>query len=421
MSKSASATIYVSGPWDNAKAQTFSHRRKSGTSRPWNAYIQTGSKLIEAKYKPLSANARLESGNWRDPTSFRSYVCKVTSLHGFSYEGYTVASKVWHEGPESYLPDIGWYSSPFVAMSGAGNFPMTNANTVSRALTECLNKLKDADLNLSEAIATVDQSLGMLAGALMSLYSALRVAHKFLKGDSSAIRSLRKALQSRNRGDRRRLLAKVNKATTSRWLEYQYGWHPLMQDVATIVEALKAQSKQFNGSRVSATRNVSYEEPLPPFNPQSSGALAKVSGKIVSGAKVRLDAKVKDLDAYLLDKVGLANFGLLLWEIVPFSFVIDWMMPVGNVIQAFSAGLGLTFLGGSQTTYTKADLDVTWTTYGYTSGQPIGVKIQSLTNWRTTYLSMPMPRFYMKNLSSSLTRVATAYSLLSQLASASRK
>lgn len=416
MSKTAGANqVPVTGPWGSSVARTFPTRRKTG-NRPWNAWSVTKSKLVEAKYKPLAANAKLEPGNWRDPTSFRSYVAKVTSLRGYSYEGYTSSSKVWHEGPESYLPDTGAYSSMFVAMSGAGNFPMTNANTTARALTECLNKLKAADLNLSEAIATVDQTLGMLAGALIELYASLRTAHKFLKGDSSQLKALRSALQSSRRGVRRKLLAKVNRATTNRWLEYQYGWHPLMQDIKTIVEALKDQSKKFNGSRVSATRNVSYEESLPAFYPQSVGALAQVQGSITSGAKVRLDAVITDLDTYLLDKVGLANFGLLLWEIVPFSFVIDWIMPIGNVIQAFSAGLGLTFLGGSQTVYTKAELDVTWTAYGFTSGSPLGVKIQSLTNWRTTFLSMPMPKFYMKDLSSSLTRVATAYSLLSQLA-----
>jgi hypothetical protein len=57
----------------------------------------------------------------------------------------------------------------------------------------------------------------------------------------------------------------------------------------------------------------------------------------------------------------MAGFGLtspvsLAWELIPFSFVVDWFLPIGSAIQAFSAFEGLTFMSGYKTYFTKSNV-----------------------------------------------------------------
>jgi hypothetical protein len=48
-------------------------------------------------------------------------------------------------------------------------------------------------------------------------------------------------------------------------------------------------------------------------------------------------------------ELGLTNPVEVLWELVPFSFVIDWALPIGSFISQFDASLGWTFVDGSIT------------------------------------------------------------------------
>jgi hypothetical protein len=63
------------------------------------------------------------------------------------------------------------------------------------------------------------------------------------------------------------------------------------------------------------------------------------------GSKVRIDARV---DYEILDSFrgsGISNPALVAWELVPFSFVADWFVPVGDWLKQLDALLGLTVEG----------------------------------------------------------------------------
>jgi hypothetical protein len=47
-----------------------------------------------------------------------------------------------------------------------------------------------------------------------------------------------------------------------------------------------------------------------------------------------------------INSLGLTNPIAVAWELVPFSFAVDWFLPVGNTLSALTAGQGLTWLGG---------------------------------------------------------------------------
>lgn len=138
---------------------------------------------------------------------------------------------------------------------------------------------------------------------------------------------------------------------------------------------------------------------------------------VVSGAYTRLDWEVSNSAYRTFNRLGLTNLLEIGWELIPFSFVIDWVAPIGDYLGSLSAGWGLTFKGGSITKYTTADIDVTWTQYPFVKGSPIQYKLRSVSWFRYPVSpSMLGTAVYVKN-PITVTRAVTALALLTQLIS----
>lgn len=118
-----------------------------------------------------------------------------------------------------------------------------------------------------------------------------------------------------------------------------------------------------------------------------------------SGVKVRLDYELENPFVATLAQLGITNPAELIWELVPYSFVIDWFVPVGNYLSAFDAALGWHFKGGTITEWARQkgvglprpDGSGGWY---YQPGQ-LGMKYHCnhFKMVRSVYTSSPLPRF----------------------------
>jgi hypothetical protein len=52
-------------------------------------------------------------------------------------------------------------------------------------------------------------------------------------------------------------------------------------------------------------------------------------------------------------ELGLTNPLAVAWELVPFSFVVDWALPIGSFLNQIDASVGWTFVTASLTKYSK--------------------------------------------------------------------
>lgn len=395
-------------PWGTTLSGQVEHFVRTGTSTgPWTRY--TTSRIRKVKLRFENGKAALQNG-WRPPTVYRMFAATVHSDGvAFSYEGENVSRfPVAHRGPEAYLPSS---SLIYVGTQGAGRYPI-QCGARERAITECLLKLQDSDVNLSESAASMGQTLNMLHSSTKGLLDSLKAAMDLLKGRPVAVVQQVLRLSGSKRG-RKKLRRLLGKATANRWLEYQYGWKPLMSDISYLMNTAR-EGVDKPPLRISAIRNVQYSLGVSAPPPKMAGALSSVSGRIRSGAKCRLDADLIWPTLYQLNQVGVLNPLLLTWELIPFSFVIDWLLPIGNFIQAMTGNFGFGFRGGSVTSYTLADVKYTWTEFKFLKGTPIRANVESMAMWREIFGSLPIPRPYMKN-PFSLTRTATTLALLSQL------
>lgn len=109
------------------------------------------------------------------------------------------------------------------------------------------------------------------------------------------------------------------------WLELQYGWKPLLSDVAEAASAFSALSDPPRVSRitVSQTHKRTYNGSLSPSNYTANGPL-RATERITCELSESLSAP-RSLG--LLDPLSVA------WELMPYSFVVDWFIPIGSYLE----------------------------------------------------------------------------------------
>lgn len=191
------------------------------------------------------------------------------------------------------------------------------------------------------------------------------------------------------------------------WLELQYGWFPLMGSIAGLCENL---NNMVGGKPLLVTgyssRVVGGNIPNP--------ATCKVSGSSELGAECKIWARVSDPQLVNAQRIGISAGNLLTgaWEAIPFSFIIDWFLPIGNWLQAIIARQGLTFHDGYVSTRVLNDFSAV-RTYDvktiYTSAPTIRYK--SVCQSRVPLGAFPVVGIYLKNPFST-THVANALALL---------
>ncbi|UUW21344.1 MAG: maturation protein [Sanya fiers-like virus 30] len=124
------------------------------------------------------------------------------------------------------------------------------------------------------------------------------------------------------------------------WLEYRYGWSPLMGTIYGLCEKLSDLPRpQFIRERGSKLFTDTVTETV---MKQTVVGRATVT---ISGQVVAVNSTVVSLRDY-----GVINPAAIAWELIPFSFVVDWFIGVGDYLNNYTALSGLTFANLSKTT-----------------------------------------------------------------------
>lgn len=385
------------------------------------------------KQKPVSGTAIKDKNGWRRPTNFRAYSCRMIPGPAYEYRCHNVGSSAMrtHRGERGFLPGSPY--DVYLGTTGAGRFPMVSASLHNRAIVEAMNKLKDSGANVAESVATLDKTFAMIAGVAttmrdiwLALHAKQRARQRLwdkarniyygrLKGPYKSRRSIRKKVFFASWGlpSKRPKSDWYRKKAGSAWLELMYGWKPLINDLSLGLKAVKHGLPKLP---VTAIRNVKETNPLPfNYNPFTSPYAMEASGSIVSGCKVRIDTVLTHPHLATLDSLGLINPFQLGWELLPFSFVIDWILPIGHSLTALSSPFGLSLKGFSVTDYSITSAEYKWTSLPYVSGVKKSARIETLSTERKVSSFWPMPGTFVKSPFTNLSRAATALSLLQQL------
>jgi hypothetical protein len=132
------------------------------------------------------------------------------------------------------------------------------------------------------------------------------------------------------------------------WLEYSYGWKPLIQDVYDHAEALaNVIEKNSNVIRFASgkaeTSGKFFWSSKPPTNVWDFARVTSDQRFCRVGVYYRIPSNGALNTANVF---GLNNPAVVAWELVPFSFVADWFIPIGQALENLTAFVGLGFYDG---------------------------------------------------------------------------
>lgn len=135
----------------------------------------------------------------------------------------------------------------------------------------------------------------------------------------------------------------LGESVANRWLQFRYGMIPLYNDVNAILEyvvTIPAEQLIY-----SARVTIPFSGfPMPP-----AGAHRKVISAEVNGfQQKKVWYKVSDTAARKKIQEGWHPSDILrtAYELIPFSFMLDWLWPLGDTLENLNATVGLTFYAG---------------------------------------------------------------------------
>lgn len=212
-----------------------------------------------------------------------------------------------------------------------------------------MQKVRDSDFQLSVALAESKKTWDHLAASAVTIFKAYRAVKR---GDFKAFVQQVMTPQSNfnERAVRKSFFSTRDAA--QRWLEVQYAWTPLLRDVNGALELVSKPSIEPLLFKV--TGSV-----MEKFNKVDNSRMTARSqeGHIIYGRRVSKAIyyyAVTDPAAVLAQQIGL-NPAAAIWETIPWSFVIDWFLTIGNAIELMDTWVGKQFVGGSHIDFVRGE------------------------------------------------------------------
>lgn len=244
----------------------------------------------------------------------------------------------------NYTATISYYSQNKTGAGGVcagGTYPFTPqysneavfGNNDELALLERLTEqIRRHSFNLSVSVAQGSQTLQLVSSVVSRVHQSVK---QLRRGRIDlAVRTLGASPQDMHaknrRFDGRRLDPLSSKDVSATWLEMQYGWLPLYQDVYEASRAFEACTSAPRKQRFTASLQATPVETLY-WDGSSYGSRYTTRSTKSRKYVYELTEQISTPRS-----LGLFNPAAVAWELVPFSFVADWFIPIGSYIDSLN-------------------------------------------------------------------------------------
>lgn len=314
---------------------------KTSTSTvPWRAYqtVQYGDGPVQY----LSDARGVNTSGWTKVGTTLGNFRKIISTGGHATTNYSVNSTYIggdnegtyvykHVELPAYPPEHPRYDVRYVRGFGYTTPPadptgLLSGNAEADARIDFLNKVRSQQTAMQG---------GTFLGELRETIEMIRHPAKALRdGISNYVRAAKKA------ASRYRTTKQKNRAISGTYLEFQYGWRPLANDIKDAVKAFD----QPGGDGSKRVRITSYghqdtahsthmvRNDCVPSLMWDIESTSQVSVKF-SGAVWIEPTSHPELRHWGLDAT---NFLPTVWELIPYSFLVDYFTNIGKIIDAMS-------------------------------------------------------------------------------------
>jgi len=222
---------------------------------------------------------------------------------------------------DTYYPNVPWAAEPAnlasaVYNTALGNF-LSNAHDVV------------APFKGLTFIGELKETLRMLRNPASSLRNG--ISH-YLRRVHRRGRSMR--------GDLRQL----SKMVTGTWLEYCYGWKPLLKSIEDAANAYSQHKADVQYLRAygkaetkSATTNAPWKCYFANYGSYMVERTQTASQKVVFKGVVRIRPEIQVDPARTVARLsgfGIEEFIPTVWELIPYSFVADYFTNIGTILNS---------------------------------------------------------------------------------------
>lgn len=250
-------------------------------------------------------------------------------------------------------------------------------NYVNACLVGAHNKALEPDFDAPVFMAELLETLEMLANPIAGL-------RKFV--------SRKKSIKS------------FIELTTNQWLQYRYGIRPLLSDIDSIISTFEVSKHRYANVPRKSTDHVV----VPVSDIITDSRYSPLSGLQIASRHRKTCTTTVTCSRYynwtenvygpLLNNNLQAGFGVI-WELIPYSFVVDWFAGVGDWISTFRSDPRITHRGYSATIvtnytyscdvyavrYASSDMRIPWVWLNNYSNYSYTIKRKT----RTTNHSLP--------------------------------
>lgn len=236
---------------------------------------------------------------------------------------------------------------------GSGTASYSKAN--QRALQLAYKRIRERQMDMSGPvfIAELRQTVGLIRGT----------AKRLADGLTSYVSAVRKSTRRLGRRSTRRDFKQI---VADRWLEYSFGLQPLLSDVDGFVSALA--KTQYESSRRARIKVSAVDDALVSQSASSQFLRADVvfrqrqtvEDQVMVIYHIYLRAELdypQNSIQNLARRTGfnLREFVPTVWEILPWSFLVDYFVNVGQILEAAFTDTS-DILGTGQTIRRKTEL-----------------------------------------------------------------
>lgn len=229
------------------------------------------------------------------------------------------------------------------------------------------SKISGNGTNLAVSASEARETVGMIGDAAKKLFTAYRhVRHGNFRAGALAL-----GLQKTPKRVSRRESAGDN------WLQYRYGWRLVVQDMVSLMETLHdcltTRPPILRVTALSATDSyLAWDLGTKSLSLPNGNSLCTYN----ETKRTQFLMEARGGYVYQLECVGLAtgqSFGLInpftfAWEVIPYSFVLDWVVNVGSILEGLTAFQGKKQLDGWMSKSIESITTYQWSNLTKSSG-----------------------------------------------------
>lgn len=251
-----------------------------------------------------------------DPRKRAENAYRMTSIKESRSPGQKYYSGIPKGGPTYEYVTINW----------APSLSLWSSNEELALLSRLADKVREGAPDMATAMGELPETLGSLSNLLSAAFSGWRSFRKGRFGD--AVRKWSRFGSGGGRGTLR------FKDVSDAHLALTYGWVPLAGDISDLCEWIEKRTAEPRTLKFRTSRTLRAKGSVG----VKSGIPIIANGEIIVGMRLTMTERVS-----VPRSLGLLNPANVAWELVPFSFVVDWFVPIGSYLDNLGFFWGLDY------------------------------------------------------------------------------